>query len=58
MNRQREEARSLNLLLTVDEVNTILEGIGLLPFHRVYQLVAKLQQQAQHQLAGMDPDGK
>ncbi len=53
--------REITLTLTVDEVNLILEGIGLLPFVKVYALVAKVQKQAQEQLAagpGEDPDGK
>jgi hypothetical protein len=43
--------RELNLNITVDEANLILEAIGHLPFARVYQLVAKLQQQASQQVA-------
>ncbi|XXT24941.1 hypothetical protein WME94_25745 [Sorangium sp. So ce429] len=52
MNRSEEEVRELHLSVTVDEVNLILEGVGLLPFARVYALVAKLQQQASEQLGG------
>jgi hypothetical protein len=52
MNRSGEEVRELELSVTVDEVNLILEGVGLLPFARVYALVAKLQQQAREQLGG------
>ncbi|WP_437627012.1 hypothetical protein [Sorangium sp. So ce1151] len=44
--------RELHLSVTVDEVNLILEGVGLLPFARVYALVAKVQQQASQQLGG------
>jgi len=40
----------INLTVTIDEANLILRGIGLLPFAEVYQLVAKLQQQAAQQL--------
>ncbi len=43
--------KELKLTLTVEEVNLILEAVGQLPFARVYTLVAKLQQQAQQQLA-------
>ncbi len=43
--------RELNLSLTIDEVNLILEAVGNLPFHRVYALVGKVQQQASQQLA-------
>lgn len=42
--------RELNLSLTIDEVNLILEAVGNLPFHRVYALVGKVQQQASQQL--------
>jgi hypothetical protein len=52
MNRSGEEVRDLHLSVTVDEVNLILEAVGLLPFARVYALVAKVQQQASQQLNG------
>jgi hypothetical protein len=52
MNRSEEAVRDLHLSVTVDEVNLILEGVGLLPFARVYALVAKVQQQAREQLGG------
>ena len=42
--------KTINLTVTIDEANLILRGIGLLPFADVYQLVAKLQQQAGQQL--------
>ena len=40
----------LHLTLTVDETNQILQALGQLPYGSVYQLVAKIQQQAQQQL--------
>jgi len=55
------ETKEITLSLSVDEVNLILEGIGLLPFVRVFALVAKVQKQAQAQLAGgpaEDPDAR
>lgn len=52
MNRPGEDRSEIELSLTVDDVNLILEGIGLLPFARVYALVAKVQQQASQQLGG------
>lgn len=52
MSRSGQEVRELHLSVTVDEVNLILEGVGLLPFARVYALVAKVQQQASQQLGG------
>lgn len=38
------------LQLTLDDVNLILEGIGALPFARVFGLVARIQGQAAEQL--------
>ena len=40
----------LGFKVTVDEANLILEGLGHLPFARVYALVEKLQLQAKQQL--------
>ena len=42
----------LGFKVTVDEANLILEGLGHLPFARVYALVEKLQLQAKEQLQG------
>lgn len=52
MSRSEQEVREIHLSVTVDEANLILEGVGLLPFARVYALVAKVQQQAREQLGG------
>jgi hypothetical protein len=40
----------LGFKVTVDEANLILEGLGHLPFAKVYALVEKLQLQAKEQL--------
>lgn len=40
----------LNLKLTITEVNTVLEAMGQLPYLRVYELITKIQMQAQEQL--------
>ena len=40
----------IQLHLTIDELNLILEGVGNLPFARVYGLVGKIQSQAAEQL--------
>ncbi len=45
----------VELRVTVDEANLILEGLGLLPFAKVYALVAKIQKQASQQLNGAAP---
>ena len=40
----------LQLALSIDELNLILEGVGNLPFAKVYALVAKIQAQAAAQI--------
>lgn len=40
----------LGFKVTVEEANLILEGLGHLPFAKVYALVEKLQLQAKNQL--------
>lgn len=40
----------IQLRLTLDELNLVLEGIGGLPFARVVALVGKIQAQAGEQL--------
>ena len=52
--------QEITLKLSVDEVNVILEGLGNLPFAKVYALVARIQEQAAQQLrtdAAGKPDG-
>jgi len=44
--------KEVNLTLTIDEANLILEGLGHLPFAKVFELVANIQQQASKQLNG------
>ncbi len=41
---------NLQLTLTVDEVNTVLEALGQQPYVKVFQLIDKIQQQAAEQL--------
>lgn len=50
--------KEINFTVTIDEANTILRGIGLLPFAEVYQLVAKLQQQAGRQMESATGNGE
>ena len=47
--------QEINLKLTVDEANLILEGLGSLPFAKVYALVARIQAQAAQQLDPTTP---
>lgn len=44
--------RKLELRLTVDDANLLLEGLGQLPFAKVHALVSEIQAQASEQLAG------
>lgn len=45
----------IQLRLTIDELNLVLEGIGNLPFARVFALVGKIQAQAGAQLQAQAP---
>ena len=42
--------KDINLQITVDEANLLMEALGNLPFVKVYVLIGKLQEQAGHQL--------
>ncbi len=42
--------KEINLKLTVDEANTVLQALGQLPFAQVYNLVEKIRNQAGQQL--------
>ena len=48
-------APEIVLRLALDDVNLILEGIGALPFARVFGLVARIQAQAAEQLKAAAP---
>jgi hypothetical protein len=43
--------KEIELRLTIDEANLILEALGNLPFIKVYALIGKIQDQAGHQLS-------
>jgi len=42
--------QDIQLRLSIDELNLILEAVGNLPFARVYALVSKIQAQAAEQV--------
>ncbi len=42
--------KEINLQLTIEEANLVLEALGNLPFARVYALIGKIQEQAGQQL--------
>jgi hypothetical protein len=46
----RQPMQEINLRVTIEDANLILEGLGNLPFARVYGLVGKIQEQAGQQL--------
>lgn len=41
----------ITLKLNVNEINTILTGLGSVPFHKVFELIQKIRAHAQEQLA-------
>ncbi len=46
------DKQDINLQLAAEEVNLLLEGLGSMPFVKVYNLIGKIQQQASGQLGG------
>lgn len=40
----------ITLTLTLDEANLLLKALGELPFREVFELIGKIQQQANQQL--------
>ncbi len=52
MQNGNNAAQEVTLKVSIEEANLILEGLGMIPFARVYTLVNKLQAQASQQLNG------
>ncbi len=48
--------KEIQLKLSINETNLILEALGELPFVKVHQLISKIQQQAATQLQNVDTD--
>jgi hypothetical protein len=48
--KKMSDNKTIQLELTIDEINLILEALGNEPFIKVHQLIAKIQQQASKQL--------
>lgn len=44
------QPQSIEINLSLQETNQILDALGVLPFRDVYQLINKIQQQAEAQL--------
>ena len=49
------ETLEISIRLTLGEVNQILEALGGLPYHQVYQLIGKIQRQGEAQLQQPEP---
>lgn len=47
--------KKMNLQISIDEANLILEALGNLPFARVYALIGKIQEQAGQQVNSENP---
>lgn len=47
--------QEINLRVTIEEANLILEALGNLPFVKVFGLIAKVQEQARDQLGTQAP---
>ena len=45
---------TLHIDLSIDEINLILEGLGELPFRRVFQLIGRIQGAARAQIQESD----
>jgi len=56
MNNQmtNDSIKEINLQITVDEANLILEALGTLPFVKVFALIGRIQEQAGQQLRAED----
>ncbi len=50
--------KEINFQLTVDEINTILEALGQMPYVKVFPLINKIQGQAQQQLNDTVPSAE
>ena len=53
--------KNIQLDLTIEETNLILEALGALPFAQVYALIGRIQERARKQIedqaAGQQPTG-
>jgi hypothetical protein len=58
MSNKLDQMKEINLTLTIDEVNQILEALGAQPFNRVFLLISKIQSAAAAQLNGQPEEMK
>ncbi len=50
MNKENKNIQLIDFKLSLDEANLILKALGKLPFEQVYELIGKLNRQANSQL--------
>lgn len=55
MTLKNQEQKQLTLTVSVEEANKIFKALGNLPFVEVYELIGKLNEQANAQLKGEMP---
>ena len=53
---EQAQVQTVKLELTVEEVNAILASLGKHPFDTIFQLIGKIQQQGNAQLAAQQPE--
>ena len=46
--------KEIDIKLTTEEINIIMEALGNLPFVKVYQIIGKIQEQAGAQLQAVN----
>jgi len=49
---------NVNLNMSIEEANLVLEALGEMPFRRVFELVSMIQQQASEQLGEQPADNE
>jgi len=49
--------QEVTLQLTLEEINTLLESLGQMPYIKVYTLISKIQEQASQQISA-NADGQ
>jgi hypothetical protein len=51
----KASSKNITFTLSVDEANKIFKALGALPFSEVYELIGKLNEQANSQLSQGEP---
>jgi hypothetical protein len=56
MSFQQKKGDSMKLDLTIAEVNVIMQALGNMPYAQVFELIHKIREQAQPQVAAPAPE--